>query len=161
MRKNNVLIVGFAFVLGTVLGMSIINELKKKQLMESRRTTDKFSDFYQLLSHWLEVKNLGGSTAAYFEEMGYRKIAIYGMGELANRLSEDLGKSGIVIAYGVDRNVCSTPARMEEVYTLEDELPEVDAMIVTPFYAMGDIQNVLKTKIDCPIISLEEVVWSV
>jgi len=161
MKKKSALEIAAVFALGMVFGMTVTNELKKKRLEEQRKAADKFSDFYQLLSHWLEVKNLGGSTAAYFEEMGYRKIAIYGMGELANRLSEDLGKSGIVIAYGVDRNVCSTPARMEEVYTLEDELPEVDAMIVTPFYAMGDIQNVLKTKIDCPIISLEEVVWSV
>lgn len=105
MKKKSALEIAAVFALGMVFGMTVTNELKKKRLEEQRKAADKFSDFYQLLSHWLEVKNLGGSTAAYFEEMGYRKIAIYGMGELANRLSEDLGKSGIVIAYGVDRNV--------------------------------------------------------
>lgn len=161
MRKKNCSKIVAAFILGTILEVIAVNEVKKKRLAGLRKERDKFSDFYQLGSHWLEIKNLGKSTASYFKEMNYKKIAIYGMGEFANRLSEDLAKSGVEVAYGIDRDVCNAPVRIEAVYTLEDELPMVDAIVVTPFYAMEDIQKALKTKIDCPVISLEEVVWSV
>lgn len=153
--------ISIAFAVGFVLGMVLVNRIRKKQLAEQRKVTDKFSDFYQLLSHWVEMKNLGGSTVTYFEEMNYRKIAIYGMGEIANRLSEELENSDIEVAYGIDREICSSPARIEEVYSVADELPGVDVIVVTPFYAMGAIKKALEEKVSCPIISIEEVVWSV
>ena len=52
-------------------------------------------------------------------------------------------------------------ARIEDIYFPEDELPKVDAIVVTPYSAMESIKAMLKNKVDCPIISLEEVVWSV
>lgn len=133
---------------------------KKRRLMAQKKETDRFYDNYQLLSHWMEVKNEGRSLLEYFKVKGYRTIAVYGMGELANRLCEELENTDVCVKYGIDREVCGTISRMDRIYSPGDELELVDAIIVTPFYAMEDIRDVLKKKINCSIVSLEEVVWS-
>ncbi len=119
------------------------------------------SDHFQLLNHWLELKNEGKSITSYFEEKGYRRIAIYGMAELANRLSEELSGSSVCVDYGIDRDVSCSIARIDNVYFPGDELPKADAIIVTPYFSFEAIKSVLEKKTDCPIISLEEVIWSV
>lgn len=133
----------------------------REQIRALKTSNDKLSDNYQLLNHWLEVRNEGRSTAEYFRHMGYQHIAIYGMAELANRLSEDLEGSEIQIDYGIDQDVSCTIARIEEVYSLQDELPKTEAVIVMPYYAFDHICKDLEKKVNCPIISIEDVIWSV
>lgn len=139
----------------------LINYYRKKQLNTSMQRIETLQDHYDLLNHWLEIKNEGKSVASYFEDMGYRHIAVYGMAELGNRLIEDLEGSLICVDYGIDRDVCCSIARMDEVYFPEDDLPRTDAIVVTPYSAFGAIKKQLEGKMNCPIISLEEVVWSV
>ena len=127
-----------AWLMAGALCVSCMERRRKKILSAQKKETDKFYDNYQLLSHWLEVKNRGGSSLEYFREKGYREIAVYGMGELA----------------------CGTVSRMDRIYAPEDALEQVDAVVVTPFYAMDSIRDTLRKKISCPIVSLEEVVWS-
>ena len=93
--------------------------------------------------------------------MNYKKIAIYGMGEFANRLMEELKNSDVEVVYGIDKDVCNSTSRVRNVYSLNDDLPQVDAIVVTPFYDMKSIKCDLKKKVDCPIVSLEEVIWSI
>lgn len=133
---------------------------KKRDLMAQKKETDKFYDNYQLLSHWMEVKNEGRSLYEYFEIKGYSTIAVYGMGELANRLCEELENTDVSVKYGIDREVAGTISRMDQIFSPDDSLELVDAVIVTPFYAMDSIRDALRKKINCPIVSLEEVVWS-
>ena len=132
----------------------------KQKLDCCMQNEGRYMDNFFLLSHWMEAKNNGKCTADYFREKGYRDIAIYGMGELANRLCEELQGTDVQVRYGIDREPCGTVSRMDRIYTPDSELENVDAVIVTPFYAMEDICGVLNRKVNCPIISLEEVVWS-
>lgn len=136
-----------------------IHKKRKIEMMQER--IQVLSDHFQLLNHWLEIKNEGKSVASYFEEMGYRHIAVYGMAELANRLSDDLKDSVITIDYGIDRDICCTIARIDEIYFPEDDLPETDVIVVTPYSSFKSVKENLKKRVKCPIISLEEVVWSV
>ena len=46
-----------------------------------------------------------------------------------------------------------------EVYSIYDRLPEVDAVIVREAYYFGEAAIGLKEKLNCPIVSLEEVVY--
>ncbi len=146
---------------GVIFGGYFIRKYNEKQVCDMQWQIDKFIDHFQLLNHWLELKNDGKKLATYFEDMGYHHIAIYGMAELGNRLCEELVNSSIYIDYGIDRDVCCCIARIDEVYSLEDELPEVDVIVVTPYSVFDGIKKDLEKKVDCPIISLEDVVWSV
>lgn len=138
-----------------------IHKSKKQEVHGLKNRIEVLSDHFQLLNHWLELKSEGKSLSSYFEEMGYEHIAIYGMAELANRLSEELCGSPVCIDYGIDRDISCSLARIDQVYFPEDDLPETDAIVVTPYSSFETIKSILEAKVNCPIISLEEVVWSV
>lgn len=160
MKLNNLLI-GLLGISGCGITGGLINCYRKKQLHISQRNVERLQDHYWLLNHWLEIKNEGKSIATYFEDMGYHHIAIYGMAELGNRLMEDLEGSPIQVDYGIDRDISCSIARIDEVYFPEDVLPETDVIVVTPYSMFGEIKELLTKTVKCPIISLEEVVWSV
>lgn len=139
----------------------LIDKHKERKIIQLRKRVEVLTDHFQLLNHWLEIKNEGKSVTSYFKERGYHHIAIYGMAELANRLSEELSGSDICIDYGIDRDICCSSARIDKVYFPEDNLPETDVIIVTPYSSFETIKQVLEAKVDCPIISLEEIIWSI
>lgn len=134
---------------------------KKKEIEGLKSRIEVLSDHFQLLNHWLEIKHEGKSVVSYFEEMEYCHIAIYGMAELANRLTEELSGSSISIDYGIDRDISCSLARIDTVYFPDDHLPETDAIIVTPYSSFESIKMMLEKQVHCPIVSLEEVIWSV
>lgn len=144
-----------------LVGCYLTDRWNMKRITALKSVNDKFSDNYQLLNHWLEIKNEGKNLARYFADMEYRRIAIYGMAELANRLSEELAGSGVEIVYGIDRDASCSISRIADVYSLQDPLPEVDVIIVTPYYAFETIKKDLEKKVKCPVVSIEEIVWSV
>ena len=51
--------------------------------------------------------------------------------------------------------------RIAEVYFPEDVLPPTDAIVVTPYSIFETIKPMLEKRVTCPIISLEDIVWSV
>lgn len=161
MKRKGVSVFLSALGAGLAIGACLAGRRRERQAAGLRDRMNILSDHFQLLNHWLEIKNEGKSTASYFEEMGYYHIAVYGMAELANRLAEDLAGSSIQIVYGIDRDVCCTIARIGEVYSPEDDLPEADAVIVTPYASYEGIRAVLEKKLECPIVSLEDVIWSI
>lgn len=121
---------------------------------------ERYQHSYLLLLHWVEALYLNHRASDYFLEEGYKNIAIYGMGDLANRLMDDLQDSEINVVYGIDRDAAGTVCKIQDIYSLQDELPNVDAIVVTPFYVFDAICNDLKNKTDAKIISIEEVIWS-
>ncbi|MCI8466525.1 MAG: hypothetical protein HFI63_11855 [Lachnospiraceae bacterium] len=133
-----------------------------REIAALKSVNDKLSDNCQLLNHWLELKHENKSLATYFRDLGYKRIAIYGMAELANRLMEELEGSGISVIYGIDRDAGCSISRISDVYSPQmAKLPDADAIVVTPYYALEAIREKLKNKVECPIISIEEVIWSV
>lgn len=160
MKKKSIglLIAETGIGVATVWGM---NRCFSQRLEQVQAEANRYHDYFLLLSHWLEVKNRGGSAASYFKDMGFRKIAIYGMGELANRLFEDLQGTGIEIVYGIDQDVANCTTIIENVYSPNDELPMVDVIVVTPFSAYDNIESKLKENTSSEIISIENVIWSV
>ena len=112
-----------------------------------------------MLNQWLLLKQEGKSLEKYFAENGYKTIAIYGMGEMGNRLYDELKNSSVVeIKYAIDKNAAGTYSELE-VFDPDDEMTEVDAVIVTAIFAFDEIEDELSEKIQCPIISLEDVVY--
>jgi hypothetical protein len=122
---------------------------------------EKYLLYYQLLNHWLEAKHYGHNVAEYFHLYGYKNISIYGLGDMAERLMEDLSGSDIKIVYGVDRDLACSLSMDLDTYSLEEEWPRADVMVVTPITSFEQINELVKGKARFPIISLEEVVWSI
>ncbi len=160
-QKCGILFDGFINVSCIVIAAVLADRHQRRKSGQLLHMLETLQDHYALLNHWLELKNEGKSVAQYFEEMEYQHIAVYGMAELGNRLMEDLEGSPIQVDYGIDKDAACSIARIEEVYSPEDMLPKTDVIIVTPYSAFEDIKKMLEKKVTCPVISLEEVVWSV
>ena len=149
-------------IAGTMtLGIYVMQAWKERQIRFWQNRNDYLSDQFQLLNHWLEIKSEGKSAAKYFLDRDYHHIAVYGMAELANRLLEDLEGSSVSVDYGIDRDACCSISRMDRIFSPEEELTETELVVVTPFHAFTDIKSKLERKLDCPIISIEEVIWSI
>jgi len=92
---------------------------------------------------------------------GYRKIAIYGFGDMGTKLFRELKNSDVAVVYAIDQNADKI---MKERYTeIPVVLPDakfetVDAIVVSVIPAFSTIAAMLKEKVECPVISLEEFV---
>jgi len=143
---------------GIVLGGLGINYVKNKKIEMETKRTNKFVGYYNLLNHWLRAKQEGRSLEDFFEKNGIKSIAIYGMGELGNRLYDELKNSSIQVKYAIDKNPANTFSEVE-VLAIEDYLEEVDAIVVTAIFAFDEIVEELIKRIDYKIISLEDIVY--
>ena len=124
-------------------------------------TTDirlkKYSYLMRLFDKWLCLKESGKTLQSYFDNKKYKHIAIYGLGMAGNHLLADLENSSIKVIYGIDR-LGSQLKRSFPVYTVEEELPEVDIIVVSVIYDFDSIYKILKEKFHGVIVSLEEIV---
>ena len=132
-----------------------------KEVHRLQNDRDKFERYFHLLNHWMTARHHGHSVVDYLLHFGYKRIAIYGMGYLAAHIIDDIQGSDIEIAYGIDREICNSNAPLDDIYSPDDSLPVVDVVIVTPYTSFLEIKNDLSKKMDCPVISLENVIWSI
>ncbi len=125
-----------------------------EQIDKKNAYLEKIHSYYELLNVWLEMRIKGKTVAPYLKQKGYNEIAVYGMKELGHRLLDELDDSGISIKYVIDKD----PVLGDFVLLKpDDNLPEVDAIIVTADYYFSEIKEELETKVSCPILSLRGV----
>lgn len=146
--------------LGIAAGVIGVNYFKNKKIVEKTEKVDKFKGYYNLLNQWLQLKNEGKNLHTYFHDYNYKSIAIYGMGELGNRLYEELKDSDIEIKYAIDKNAESTYSELN-VIGIEEKYEEVDVIVVTAIFAFDEIEKELSLKVQCPVISLEDIVYEI
>lgn len=147
-----------AMLAGVVVTTVAVREVMKKEIEVQRSISEKHLALFQMMDQWVAVKQQGKNLADYLERMGYRTIAIYGMSYAGQRMVEELKGSNIKIEYGIDKRagtICSDI----NVVMMEDELAIVDAIVVTPITFYDEIEKELSEKIDCPILSLENILY--
>lgn len=141
----------------------ILDEEEKtflKAKIESFLSLNKFGKMMILYDYWMHLKINGRSTAEYFKENGYYKIAIYGMNHIGNRLFEELKDSDIEVVFGIDQNA----ALMEyEIPIYERDkinskfIEKIDGIVVTAVSYFEEIVDVVKEKYDIPMLSIEKI----
>lgn len=147
-------------VLGLTAGAGAMTYISNKTIGERDKKIDKFKLYYNALNQWLNIKQCGKSIEKYFVENNYKTIAIYGMGEMGNRLYEDLKNSGVTVKYAIDKKADETFSEVE-VLSLEDELPEVDVIVVSAIFAFEEIEKDITEVCNIPVVSLEDVLYDV
>lgn len=148
-------ILGFAA--GFLVGISLFYKFLFIVCKNKDRRITMFSNYFYTLDKWMKLKNRNISLGKYLYEHGYRNIAIYGIGIMGKQLCDELNNSDIEIKYAIDKN------RENEGYNfpvrkLDNNLPKVDLMIVTPSYEFDNIKELLKGVINCSIVSLDYIV---
>lgn len=117
----------------------------------------RYKSYWYLMDKWLTMWEDGRSLAQKLLQRGYHTIALYGLGMLGLHAVRELENSPIQIKYGIDRrgkDIKQTFPVLRE----EDAFPEVDAVIVSVTYDFGEIYHTLKSRLNCPILSLEEII---
>lgn len=156
MKKTSLGFLGF--ITGCLVTTSLCSAVLIRERNQQIAKINKFRTYYDVLNQWMLRKNAGETTADFLKKKQIGTIAIYGMGELGARLSEELKNTSIHIAYCMD-------SKQMYMDTEGNALPEgiepehVDAVIVTAVFAYEEIRKSIKNKIACPIISLEDIVF--
>ena len=155
---------GIFFALGLSIGAVgaavITGNLSKKKIDEKDRKVDKFKQYYNVLIQWLELKQKGKKLDDFFVKNSIKTVAIYGMGEMGTRLYEELKNSNVEVKYAIDKNADSTYSELKVIET-EDIRDDVDAIVVSAIFAFDEIREELEKKVNCQILSLDDIVYSI
>ena len=68
--------------------------------------------------------------------------------------------TNVEVVYGIDKKADSIYLD-KKILTVEDELEEVDVIVVTAITFFDEIEKTLKNKVECPIISLEDILYEI
>lgn len=156
MKKGGVAVL--STLIGAVAGAAAVGKVQGKTINQKAEKVDKFKGYYNMLNQWLVIKQEGKSLEKYFTDNGYKTIAIYGMGEMGNRLYDELKGTSVTVKYAVDKNAASTYSELD-VIDPEDDYEEVDAIVVSAIFAFDEIEEMLSDKVDFQVVSLEDVVY--
>ena len=158
MKKGTIAII--STLIGAVAGAAGSGYFGNKQVEQKSEKVDKYKGYYNMLNQWLILKQEGKNLSEFFLSNQYKTIAIYGMGEMGNRLYDELKNSDILVKYAVDKNASGTYSELE-VIDPEDDFEKVDVIVVTATFAFDEIENKISEKVDFPIVSLDDVVYEI
>lgn len=147
-------------VIGLSAGVGITGNFMKKLIKRNSDMSEKHLALFLMMNQWVKVKQEGKNLAEFFERNGYKKIAIYGMSYAGETLLDELSTSDIEVAYAIDKNAKSIYSDINTV-TIEAELQNVDAIVVTAITFYDEIEKKIKEKLECPIFSLEDILYEV
>lgn len=143
-----------SMVAGGMIGAGTAGRINKEKINKIQMMSDKHLALFLMMNRWVKVKQEGKNLSIYFESHRYKKICIYGMSYVGESLVEELRGTETEVICGIDQKVKFTYI---DVITLDDPLPDVDAVVVTAITFFEEIQEKLCDKVSCPIISLEDI----
>lgn len=146
--------------IGAVGGVLSVGKATGGEIQSWHQKSDKHLELYLAMNQWVKVKQDGKNLSSYFEKNGYKKIAVYGMHYMGETLLNELRGTDIEVAYGIDRNAGQIYTDVE-VFSMEDSLEAVDAVVVTAITFFDEIEAKLSEKMECPIISLKDILYEV
>lgn len=158
MKKSILLI--FSMIIGAVVSAGVMVKLQKGKLDGIQKMSNKHLSLFLMMNQWIKIKQEGRNLDLYFEKNGYKNIAIYGMSYVGETLIDELKNTNVSVVYGIDRKANSIYADVD-VVSIDDILKPVDAVVVTAITFYKEIEEKLSEKIDCPIISLENILYEV
>lgn len=144
-------------LLGMAIGAVSVGNMMNEKIIEKYNLSEKHRILFQLMCMWVKVKQQQESLAEYFCHNEMKNIAIYGFGVVGRLLGSELKDSNIFVRYIIDKNVNS--GSIKKIYTPDEELPDVDAIIVTAVTYFDEIEKNMSSKMRCPIVSLEDIMF--
>lgn len=157
---NKGLISVLSTLAGAGAGAAVVNKVQGEKMNNWHQMSDKHLELFLMMNQWVRLKQDGKNLKDYFEKNNYKSIAIYGMSYAGETLINELKGSGICVKYGIDKNADNLFVDVDMV-TMEDELQEVDAVVVTAITYFDEIAEMLEKRFGCPILSLEDILFEV
>lgn len=147
-------------LLGAVIGATMVGKVAAEKKDEIQKMSEKHLALFLMMNQWVKIKQEGKNLAEYLKEQGYRNVAIYGMSYAGETLVEELRNTDIQVAYSIDKNADSIYSDIS-IVSIDDKLQAVDVIIVTAITFFDEIEERLSKKMNCPIVSLEDILYEI
>lgn len=148
-----------AFLIGFLACGFILYIPKSIKEKKTEKLSNKHRSMFITMKRWMLLKLHGKQIADFFVQRGFKKIAIYGMGNIGEVLVEELKGENVTIEYAIDRaeNIKNNGIK---IFAIEEPLKEVDLIVVTVIGDIEEIFEMLAEKVICPIISIEDIIFT-
>ena len=146
------------FVIGYIVAYILLSKKYKKKISVQTALSNKHLALFILMQRWMKQKIKGKEIAGYLKQKKIKTVAIYGMNYVGDALLDDLMNSEIEVLCGIDMNAARIFAQVP-VQHPDEEIPEVDAIIVTAINAFGSIEERLQKKTKALILSIEDIIY--
>ena len=143
---------------GMVLGISFSYKTFKTRIKRVSNMSDKHLEMFLLMNRWLQNEHKGKKIADYLKEKGIHNVMIYGVGGIGKNLYEQLKREEFEIKYLVDQNKNQT-LDGRGIKGLNDKMDPADAVVVTAIYYFEELEEELKIRFGCPVISLADIIY--
>lgn len=152
----------FIAVISSVIGMGVgagaVGKVLSDETKKYMEYSQKHLSLYLMMNQWVKVKQENKSISKYLSDRGFKKIVIYGMNYVGETLFKELNGSDVEVEYAIDKNAESIYADID-ILSPNDILKETDAVIVTAITYFDEIEETLSEKMNCPIFSLEDILY--
>lgn len=149
-----------SILIGAGLGAGFAGKAAYKKTKELEKKAERYLTLFRLMDKWVEIKQEGKNLSMYFQKRGYTRIAIYGMSRAGRTLYNELENTGIMVAYGIDKSAETLYADVD-IFSLDDSLEPVDAVIITAVTYFEEIKKDVSEKMHCTVVSLEDILYEV
>lgn len=116
----------------------------------------KYEQYYKDMDIWMNIRERGVSLLKYLDEQGISTFAIYGCGAMGKHFLMECVQKNRECKYFIDVQKNRRSALIP-IYSPDEALPEVDAVIVSAYFYYEEINK----KIPYKCISLGEIINSV
>ncbi len=158
MNKGMIAVV--STLVGAMAGVAAATKVNIGMIERNREMSDKHLIILRAFNEWMITKQNGKHIVDYFHKKEIKTVAIYGMSFLGERLYDELKGTDIEVKYAIDKNATNIFSEID-ILLPDEELPEVDAVIVTPIFFFTEIESNLAPKTQAKIIPLDDILYEI
>lgn len=159
LMKKGILSV-LSMLIGGLVATGIAEKRNRKKINDAWKMSEKHLNLLIMMSEWVRIKQEGKNISDYLKQNNYKTVAIYGMSYVGERLLKELQDSDVDVKYAIDKKADERYSEVD-IYLPDEELEKVDVIIVTAITFMDEIEKMLSEKVECPIISLEDILYEI
>ena len=127
----------------------VLSDLELRELEDRYGTINRgdLSKTVKVYDYWMYLKIRNITLESYFNKYNYKKIVIYGINYLGNRLYDELSNSFLRPVFGIDKAAegieYDMPILSLEDISLPEKLRQIDIVVVTAIAYFQDIVHIL------------------
>lgn len=127
--------------------------------IKEMRDLEKYANYFFLMHYWMRNIEEGKKLDVFFDNRGYKNVAIYGVGYLGEHfITQISNKYGPV--YTIDRGVVRYKGVECSLEDFRENASSADVIVVTPVTEYESIKETIKKYVEIDVVSLEEVILS-
>lgn len=132
-----------------------------KNRVDNLLERNKFLGMIAIYDQWMYLRLRNQKIAEYLLKQEIKKIAVYGMSYIGNRLYDELKNSGINIVFGIDKDadkiLYEIPVLKPDDTQLRKYIQEVDMIVVTAVAFYQEIKKELERSYQIKIVSMNDI----